>query len=249
MSGEAGLVAALYDVHGNLPALAAVLEDARFGAAARVVVGGDVVAGPQPREVLDALLALPAASFVRGNGDRWVTGVGEPDVPPALVEETRWCAGRLDDDARALVRAWPASTMLDVPGLGEVLFCHATPGSDLTLLTPGTPDADVAAELEGTPQPVVVCGHIHVAYERRVGAQLVVNPGSVGRPNERPPGAYWALLGGEPAVQLLHTPYDVERTIAAAAAAGYPAAGLAEALREPPDAQATIAFFEERRGG
>jgi diadenosine tetraphosphatase ApaH/serine/threonine PP2A family protein phosphatase len=96
---------------------------------------------------------------------------------------------------------------------------------------------------------LVVCGHIHVQYDRAVDARRLVNAGSVGRPNERPPAAYWALLGGaDGPVLLLRTDYDVERAVAAAAAAGYPSDDLAAALREPPSAEETIAFFERARG-
>jgi predicted phosphodiesterase len=242
-------VAALYDIHGNLPALEAVLADRRLAGADLVLVGGDVVAGPQPREVLERLLALgERARFVRGNGDRWVTGAGEPDLPPQLAAEVAWCAEQLSAGQRAGVRAWPATATERVDGLGDVLFCHATPRSDMELVTPATSDDDVAAALGDTAAAAVVCGHIHVQYERAVSGTRLVNAGSVGRPNERPAAAYWALLGGTAPIELVRTDYDVERAVAAIAESGYPSPDLAQALREPPAAEETIAFFESRRG-
>ncbi len=244
-------VAALYDIHGNLPALEAVLADPRFAEADAVVVGGDVVAGPQPAETLELLLTLGArADFIRGNADRCVAGTDEPDVFPAeVLEAVRWCSEQLDARQRAEVYAWPPTATLSVDGLGGVLFCHATPRSDTELVTPATPEGVVAEALAGVAAEVVVCGHIHVQYERVVEGRRLVNAGSVGLTNARPPGAYWALLGASRApVELVRTDYDVERTIAAAEAAGYPLADFATSLREPPSGDETIAFFESARG-
>ncbi len=241
-------VGALYDIHGNLPALEAVLADPRFADADVVLVGGDVVAGPQPRAVLERLLEQDDVRFIRGNADRWVTGTDEPDIPATAIEEIRWSADQLDDRERADVYAWPFTTSLPVDGLGAVLFCHATPGSDTQLVTPTTPEDAVDEALGSVAEELVVCGHIHVQYDRGVGHRRLVNAGSVGRPNERPARAYWALLGAYPPVQLLHTEYDIERAIGAIAAVGYPSDDLAAALREPPSAEETIAFFEGLRG-
>jgi predicted phosphodiesterase len=243
-------VAALYDIHGNLPALEAVLADPLFAETDVVLVGGDVVAGPQPREVLELLLGLgDRVHFIRGNGDRWVAGANERDIPESLTAEVRWCAERLDARQLAEVYAWPLTTVLPVDGVGDVLFCHATPRSDMELVTPWTPIDEVMETLVAVAQETVVCGHIHVSYERAVGRKSLVNPGSVGRPNQRPLAAYWARLGARPShSEFVRTDYDLERSIAAIRAAGYPSDDLATALREPPRAAETIAHFEALRG-
>jgi predicted phosphodiesterase len=185
--------------------------------------------------------------FIRGNADRAVLGGDDPSVPPEVMAQVRWCTGRMGDRLREVAR-WPLTTTLDVDGLGDVLFCHATPRADDELVTPATPDDEVAAVLSATPESTVVCGHIHVQYDRLVAGTRLVGAGSVGRPNERPAGAYWLLLGGPSPVEHLRIDYDVERTVADAAAAGYPSEELGQALREPPDREETIATFESWRG-
>ena len=240
-------VAALYDIHGNLAALESVLADPRCASADAILVGGDVVAGPHPRETLERLLGLGGrARFVRGNGDRWVSGDAEPDLPAGLALEVRWCAARLDPEQRALVRAWPTSVVLQVDGIGATLFCHATPTSDMPLLTPLTPEHVVADALGPVEENAVVCGHIHVQYDRRVGERRLINAGSVGRPYEGRRGAFWGLLGGD--VQLVHTEYDVEAAVAAMRAAGYPGEEFLTQLLEPVTADEAVANFERLRG-
>ena len=117
-------VAALYDVHGNLPALDAVLAEVADEGVETVVCGGDVVGGPFPAEVLDRLAGLPDVHFVRGNADREVLGGTDEHGIDWEVERARLGPERL-----ALVRSWPLTTELDVEGLGRVVFCHAVPRS------------------------------------------------------------------------------------------------------------------------
>ena len=119
-------VAALYDVHGNLPALAAVLSDPRLADAEVIVSDGDLVMGPLPTECLDLLEADGRVRFLRGNGDREVC---ELDEDGDLVDAARWCSERLGRERLARVERWPSTVELEVSGLGAVLFCHATPTS------------------------------------------------------------------------------------------------------------------------
>ena len=152
-------IAALYDIHGNLPALEAVLADVEADRPDLVLVGGDLVAGPFPAECLDALRALePNVVFIRGNGDREVVAGGEG--------ERGWCVERLGTERADFVTAWPLLDRREVDGLGRVLFCHATPHSDEAFITPATPEEAVAEELADAEADVVVYGHIHVQYER-----------------------------------------------------------------------------------
>lgn len=205
-------IAVLADVHGVLPALDAVLAEPDVTAADHIVVCGDVAAGPQPTAVLDRLAAL---------GERVVGGT-DREFPD---EVSPWAAARLSDGQREWMRSWPATLTLPVDGLGEVLFCHATPRDDTeTILVDSRPArfAEVFADLPAT-VTTVVCGHTHMPFVRLAGNRTVVNPGAVGMPYG-PPGAYWALLG--PGVSLRRTPLDAD-AVCAQVQAGSGFAGVA----------------------
>jgi diadenosine tetraphosphatase ApaH/serine/threonine PP2A family protein phosphatase len=205
-------VAALYDVHGNLPALEAVLAELeRGGGADEIVVGGDVLWGPLQAECLELLRGV-GATFVSGNCER--------DVMHPTSDVDRWCHQQLGEADRSFVASWPAVAEFDVEGLGSVVFCHATPRDDEEILTRITPDLSVAAALAGIDAAVVVCGHTHVQFDRRVPeSPRLVNAGSVGLAYEGVPGAFWALLG--PDVELRRTEYDVEQALAELGRTGF----------------------------
>jgi len=232
-------IAALYDIHGNLPALESVLADVVAERPDLVLVGGDLVAGPFPAECLDALRALaPGVAFVRGNGDREVVAGSEG--------ERSWCVERLGMERAKFVAGWPLTERQDVEGLGRVLFCHATPHSDEAFLTPATPDEAVAEALADADADMVVYGHIHVQYERGSAPRLV-NPGSVGWPHENRRGAYWAMLGRD--VEFRRTEYDYESAAELIFASGYPNAKMAaETLLDPPTPEEATEHFEKLRG-
>jgi len=232
-------IAALYDIHGNLPALEAVLADVDAAGADIVLVGGDVLSGPFPAESLDALDALgDRVVYVRGNADREVLAGGEGD--------RSWCLNALRPDQPRRAAEWPLTVTLDADGLGPVLFCHATPQSDEAFLTPATPEEAVADALAGVAEDVVVYGHIHVQYERGERPRLV-NPGSVGWPHEDRRGAYWALFG--PEVEFRRTEYDVDEAIARIGATGYPQTEfMVDTLLNPPTPEEATEHFEKLRG-
>lgn len=216
-------VAALCDVHGNLPALEAVLAEVAVLDVDRIVCGGDVVAGPFPRECLERLVDLDAV-FVRGNGDR---------VPGD------WAAERLDPLALEFLRELPVGV-----SLGGVLYCHGSPRSDEEILTRVSSEERLRAALSGVAERVVVAGHTHVQYEREVDGIRLVNAGSVGRPYEGRPGAFWAVLEGEE-VELRRTAYAVDAAAIAIRASGYPEAdGLASTLLQPESPDEVSAYFE-----
>ena len=227
-------VAALYDVHGNAPALEAVLAEVEALEVNAVVVGGDVAIGPMPRETLERLLALgERARFLRGNGDR------EIDDPPGgddlWEERTRWSAEQLSRGQRAWLAALPDTQAADVDGLGPVLFCHGSPRSDDEILTAISPEKRVAAAVAGVAEQVVVCGHTHVQFDRQVAGKRLVNAGSVGMPYEAAPGAYWALLG--PDVELRRTVYDLEAAADAIRSTRIPRRGRAGGRERPHRAE------------
>lgn len=204
-------VAAIYDIHGNLPALEAVLQEIRQVGVDHVVVGGDVFPGPMPRETLARLLDLDISKqFILGNGDREVLalmqGIETGAVPEPYRALMRWNAQQLGPEDQRVIGAWPMTTRLEINGLGTVLFCHATPRSDSELFTRLTNKEQLLPVFQGLDVPIVICGHTHMQFDRLIGSVRVVNAGSVGMPFGEP-GAYWLLLG--PDIQRQHTPYDL----------------------------------------
>jgi putative phosphoesterase len=232
-------VAALADIHGNVQALDAVLADPRCAAAEEIVVLGDVVAGTFPADCLDRIEALADRVWVlRGNADRIVL---EDDG-----EESRWVRERLGRERIAAVAAWPTSFAIEVEELGRVRCCHATPRNDEDILTPITPEEEAAVSFEGTSEPVVLGGHTHMQFERRIRDWRFVNVGSIGRPREERPGAYWALLG--PDVQLVSTEYDFAAATEAVLASGQPnAEEVVEVLLHPPTPDEAAVVLEQWR--
>jgi predicted phosphodiesterase len=219
-------LAVLYDIHGNLPALEAVLREVRQARADGVVIGGDVLPGPMPRETLAYLrgLDLPVR-FIRGNGEVAVlaqrAGRDTPGLPEQAREVVRWAADQLGPEDEQLLAGWPATIRAEVPGPGGVLFCHATPRNDTEVFTRLTPEDRLLPVFAGVDVPLVVCGHTHMQFDRTVGGIRVVNAGSVGMPYGEP-GAYWLLLG--PDVQLRHTSYDLSRAAERIGGTSYPQA-------------------------
>jgi len=202
-------VAALYDVHANVPALEAVLADVERERVNTIVLGGDLTWGPEPSEALTIVRSLPHARFVRGNCDR------EPD---------EWERSRLSAEDVAFLQGLPESVELDA-----VLYCHATPRSDEEIVTPATSDEDLAEILEGVGQQAVIVGHTHMQQDRQIGAVRFVNAGSVGLPYEGELAAFWALVDdGE--IELRKTSLEVDRVADAFRRSDWPRAE--ELLRE-----------------
>ncbi len=218
-------ITALYDIHGNLPALDAVLAEVDEAGCDLVLVGGDVALGPLPRQTLDRLASLGGrARFLRGNCDREMVEslAREPDPAVPWQAAVRWAAERLTDAQREMLAGLPLALEFEIDGLGPVHFCHGSPRRDDESVTRQTSDERLAAMAEGVAPRVVACGHTHVTFDREAGGRRWINPGSVGMPFDGEPGAYWALFG--PGVTLRRTPYDLERARAAFLASGYPRA-------------------------
>jgi len=238
-------VAVLCDIHGNLPALDAVLAELAADPPDAIVIGGDIVAGPQPREVLERLDALPWPMLgVRGNADRCVVAAFDGAIPETERDEPMWIAdawtaARLGRVERDRLAALPPLAELDVEVLGRVLFCHGTPHSDEERVTAVTPEPRLARILEGVEADLVVGGHTHRQFDLRAGGRRMVNAGSIGRPYEREPGAYWLRLG--PGVELRRTTYDTAAALEAFRALGYPDA---DGMAADVDADEVAARFE-----
>lgn len=241
-------VAVLCDIHGNLPALRAVLEDVAREQVDALVIGGDAVAGPLPVETIERLMALgDRARFVRGNADREIveaydrkgaagSGAGE--------RTAAFAAARITPHQRDFLDRFEPTVIVDVEGLGSVLCCHGSPRSDTEIITTATTAERLRGILSGVEQRVVVGGHTHRQFDRRVNGWRMVNAGSVGIPYEGRRGAYWALLG--PDVELRRTEYDLDAAIAELNASGFPELNelLQESLLAPMDPDEVAEFFE-----
>ena len=229
-------VAALADVHGNAPALDAVLHEVRAEDVDLVVFCGDLTWGPLPNETLALVrsLELPAR-FVRGNADRML-GVH-------LDERGTWLAEQHDEESTRLVNGFDEHVVADVDGLGPTRFVHGSPRADNECVTPRTSEERVREFMAGVPERVVVTAHVHVSYDRRVDDVRLVGPGSVGRPYEGERGARWALLG--PDVELRRTDYDHEATAELFRASGIPLVERdLDALLEPSTRDESIDYAE-----
>jgi diadenosine tetraphosphatase ApaH/serine/threonine PP2A family protein phosphatase len=197
------MLALLFDIHGNLPALEAVLDDARAAGARRYLLGGDyaVFGGWQP-ETIARLRELQDATWIRGNVDRWAAShVPEPEPIHSGVLATREL---LDADTIAELGALPESADLG----GGTRAWHASPKSDLRSFTP-EPGADELELLDGVADRRLVFGHLHIAFER-VGAYDIelVAPGSVGIPTDGDHRAAWALMHDDGRIERRRVAYD-----------------------------------------
>jgi len=242
-------IAVLCDIHGNLPALQAVLAEVEKAGVDLVVFGGDVAAGPMPVETIEVLVRYSGkARFVRGNADRLMVEIFDGAREAAEDAPDTWPASLLSRAHRDFLSRFEPVVELDVDGLGRVLFCHAGPTSDeLPIITPATPDEVIAEALASTQASLVIAGHTHMQFDRQVAGRRMVNAGSVGLPYADQPGAYWALLG--PEVDLRRTTYDFGLAAEAVRRTEFPECEeLAGGIVRPPTAEEAITAFERMAG-
>jgi diadenosine tetraphosphatase ApaH/serine/threonine PP2A family protein phosphatase len=243
-------IAVINDVHGNLPALRAVLAeiDALDQPIDAVVIGGDVVGGPLVRESLELLAARAEPKWwISGNGERDAVAAfdGQPTTDDQAGRAAAWSAQSLDQGWRDQLASWPIELAVD-----GVVFCHGSPRSDEEIVTRATPDAILLDALAGARGRLVVGGHTHQQIVREVDGRLAyANAGSVGMPYEGRPGAFWMLVtDGVP--ELRETAYDVLAAAAELRASGYVDVEdhLGASLLEPVDPDWVTAFFEHTAG-
>lgn len=239
-------IAALYDIHGNLPALEAVLAEVRRASVDLVLVGGDVVPGPMPREALALLRALDTpTTFIQGNGESAVLaarGGRISDVPEKARVPVQWTAEHFSTPEASFIASWPATCRVDHPGLGRLLFCHATPRNNTEIFTARTADERLRPAFAGAGAAVVVCGHTHMPFDRRLDALRIVNAGSVGMPFGEA-GADWLLIDDE--ISFRHTPFDLDAAAARVRGTGYPQRDdfAAQSILKPPSQQTMLDLF------
>jgi predicted phosphodiesterase len=241
-------VAVLCDIHGNVPALRAVLAEVEAAGVDLIVFGGDVAAGPMPVETIELLAGYGSrARFVRGNADRAMVesfdrGEGAGQGPAS------WPASVISRADRDFLSTFEPKVEVEVDGLGRVICCHAGLDSDeVPIITPATPDEVIAEAVTSASGRLVVGGHTHMQFDRRVAGGRMVNAGSVGRPYADMPGACWALLG--PEVVLRRTVYDFVAAAAAVRRTAFPdREEFAGNIVRPPTAEEAMTVFEPMAG-
>ncbi|MGO8961627.1 MAG: metallophosphoesterase family protein [Streptosporangiaceae bacterium] len=243
---EAARVAVLADIHGNLPALDAVLAEVEVAGADAVVLLGDIALGPMPAQTLDRLAELgDRAVWVHGNCEReLITAFDGGSVPGPNGNSAAATAAAIGRAHRDRLDQLPLTVVMDIEGLGPTLFCHASPRRDDEMLLVDSPLKRWAAALAQVTEATVVLGHTHMHFDRLAAGHRVINAGSVGMAYGEP-GAAWALLG--PDVMLRNTRYDAAKAADVIGASGYrDAAGWAAAyvLRHYSDAEALGAFTQ-----
>jgi len=198
------VLACLYDVHGNLAALEAVVADARAAGADRWILGGDyVLMGPRPAETFARLRELEGTSlWIRGNTDRWLA---EPPDDETIAAAIVWTRGQVGDVAARVLASLPPNALYGE----DTRICHASPPSDMESFLPEPADTD-AHLLHGVEEKRVLFGHTHLQFRRMHGAIELVNPGSVGVPLDGDPRAAYALIGEDDSIELRRVDYDHE---------------------------------------
>lgn len=242
-------VAVLCDIHGNLPALQAVLSELKHAGVDLVVFGGDVAAGPMPVETIEVLAGYSdPARFVRGNADRVMVEIFDGARDAASDARFAWPASLLSRSHRDFLSGFEPLVETDVDRLGRVLCCHAGPDSDeVPIITPATPDEVIMEALASTEARIVVAGHTHMQFDRSVGDTRMVNAGSVGMPYADLPGAYWAVIG--PDVDFRRSIYDFQAAAEAVRRTGFPGnEDLAIGIVRPPTVLEAITVFERLAG-
>jgi predicted phosphodiesterase len=204
------LIAILYDVHGNLPALEAVLADARAAGAERFVLGGDyALFGPWPRETVELLRELDA-DWIRGNGERWTAHPADAPQDDVVQGAIAACRERLGEALSSELAALPFDLCRE-----RTRYVHASPVSDVRSFGPEHDDSEEEM-LEGVLERRLVFGHTHLPFRRQANAGIeLVNPGSVGMPFDGDPRASYALMPEEGEIDHRRVEYDHMRTVEA----------------------------------
>jgi predicted phosphodiesterase len=205
--------AVLYDIHGNMAALRAVLDEAEREGFDQLAFGGDLcLFGTDAPGCVDALRDYgDRLVAIKGNADRYVIE-RRPDAD--------WWADRLGEERLRWLDALPERRSLEGH---DALLVHATPRGDEDMLMPDTPDGELAQMLDGVAEQTLLCGHVHLQYRRAAAGHEVINPGSVGLPFDGDRRAAWAMAD-DGRIELRRTAYDSDAEAAAVEALGAPAA-------------------------
>ncbi len=245
--------AALYDIHGNLPALEAVLQEISHAPIDQLVIGGDVIVGPMSPQCLDLLSQMDMPiHFILGNCEVAVLALmahQDPGpFPPNVLEEIQWTADQMLPPHETLMRQWPKTLSLSITGLGKVLFCHATPRNETEIFTRLTSDEKLLPIFDQVGVDYVICGHTHMQFDRMIGDVRVINAGSVGMPFGVA-GADWLVLG--PRIELRHTAYELQEAGDRILATDYPRVAdfVAQYVLNPPSEEVMLEVLRKRELG
>ncbi len=244
--GSARAVAVIADVHGNVPALAAVIDEIKRAGVDLVVSCGDLTWGSLPEGTVQLARALSSeveCLFIRGNAERALLEMAAGDLADRSEREL-WMLDRHGDAELEFIRGFVPSAVVAVEGLGSIRFCHGSPAHDEDCITPIMPDDRLRPMVGSIEERIVASAHIHVQFDRDLGWIRSLNPGSVGLPYEGRQGAFWATLG--PRVELRSTAYDVSETCRRYQLTDDPSADrMAEALLAPTAREEAIAYAEQ----
>jgi hypothetical protein len=168
------------------------------------------------------------------------------EVPEPFRDGIRWNAAQLTTEHENVLASWPRTTQMRINGLGQVLFCHATPRNDTDVFTRLTPEDRLLPIFQDLDVDLVVCGHTHMQFDRTIGELRAINAGSVGMPFG-PPGAYWLLLG--PITDLRRTSFNLTKAADRIRATGYPQAQdfADRSVVCPPSEEEMLAAFGKMR--
>lgn len=209
-------IAILADIHGNLPALEAVLRDVKRYSVDGTIVAGDFTGGPQPQETINMLRSM-GSWMIRGNGENYLLEYDSGEAPEAWRESHQWASMRwayesLDEETLGFIATLPEQRVIEVGETDPIRVVHGSPRCpnehllpdrdpetlavfrEARLLPLGREPISLEVVLSDVEESVVVCGHSHIPWKQEQGGKLVVNPGSVGAPNNGDARAQYALL-------------------------------------------------------
>ncbi|MBI3734845.1 MAG: metallophosphoesterase family protein [Chloroflexi bacterium] len=224
-------LAILSDIHGNLPALEAVMQDMAPFRADHVVVAGDVINwGPFSAQVLERV-TREGWAVIRGNNEFYLLDYDTPRAPAAWRDLAYfpvlpWLSRQLKGHWQNVVAAWPDSLSLRFPDAPPVRVAHGSPRSPWEPIFPIAPVADVEVMLAGVEETTVIAAHTHLAMDLVAGRWRVLNPGTVGVPIDGTFGARYLLLearDGEWHATFRQVPYNDAPVFAEFARMGFSA--------------------------
>jgi putative phosphoesterase len=218
-------IAAIYDIHGNISALEAVIDVISTKQVDTVVIGGDVVAGPFPRETLSLLQKISVPTYyLLGNAEsdviRLILGQPSDGMSEKANEVAGWVVDQLTSEQKDFLLTWTDSLQLTLAPRYRAYFCHGTPRSNTEIFTLVTPEERVKAIFRQTDASVYICGHTHMQFERTVENIHIVNAGSVGMPFGGTT-ADWLLIDGNE-FEFVHTEYSLQSAVERMRTSGYP---------------------------
>lgn len=242
------VLAALYDIHGNLPALEAVLDELGSYPIDQIIIGGDILPGPMPLECLQRIanVSVPVR-YIIGNGEEAVLnasrGLDISYFPEQAQKVIRWCADQLNTETLGEISNWSGTITVN-QSHKNILFCHATPDSTTDIFTKRTSPDKFPQSIINALENIIICGHTHMQFDITRGSKRIINAGSVGMPFGAP-GAYWLLIDAQ--VHLMKTHYNYTEAANIIQKSSYPEAfKFAEQnVLNPPSEQAMLSVFEK----